>query len=311
MEPPKRKAIQKGKGCWDPEHELKAQKNTVYSSIPFSLKSNVFQLLDQDPLLKAKKICKLLDYDYKTYGAQVSARRFEWLHSEKIHPFGLGSKCSNYPDSQNHVRATCRVPECLDRRKYPDVLPLAIKAGWRQNANRNRALVWRNDQNSLGRIEWFENGTVSISVRSPINMGRARTLAGKAFGDTVLIANSRILIAFQESIRWGGAHDVYETKERLPYKKIETYVEPYNLVIKTGDRSHPNAIEVEWARIPGLERLENRLNSIEVLQEKQLQFDEKQIQLQERQLQAVEKNTEALESAPGKSGQPPKNIGVV
>jgi hypothetical protein len=154
------------------------------------------------------------------------------------------------------VRVSGRVPECLDRRKYPEVLDQAIGAGWQLSRNRNKALLWKVNRNSFGRIEWFENGTVSISLRAPINMGRARSLIGKAFGDTGLILDNRILIVFQESLRWGGAHDVFETKERLPYKKITAYIDGYNMEIVLGDASHPNAVEIKWAKPQWIEELQ-------------------------------------------------------
>jgi hypothetical protein len=218
-----------------------------------TIKAQVLQHLDRNPLLTPKQLCQILQIDYKFYGHYISNLKTFWRYHTKN---GLGSKCSNFPDSQHHVRAGGCVPECLDRRKYPEVTGEALKAGWIQSKNRNRALIWKVNQHSLGRIEWFENGTVSINVKAPVNIARARTLAGKGFGDAGLILSSRILSAFQESLRWGGAHDVYETKGRLPYKKITTYVDGYNLEIVLGDRSHPNAVEVKWARPQWVEDLQ-------------------------------------------------------
>jgi hypothetical protein len=183
-------------------------------------------------------------------------------------------------------------------------------------------LIW--DRDPIGRIEWFTTRKVLTHVRKPHSRARACTLIGRAFAE--LIADKKIYGDFLESVEWFGAHDVYETPggQNLPYMVINNYVELLGFRVKMGDYSHRNAVEIEWVKPPGQEKLENKVNCIEILQDKQLQSTEKQIQIAEKQIQigekqlelsgklilAVEKNTETLEGDPRKV-RPEKSIGVV
>jgi hypothetical protein len=224
-----------------------------------SIREGVFKLLMRKPFLKAKELCFRLKLDYKAYGAQVTQRRYEWLHGicrNSLLESGVGSKGS--PDEQHHVRAEGFVPKSLDRREHTEVVAEAVKAGWTCSTNRNRALIWGRHRSSYGRIEWWETGKVSVHVRAPQTMGRVKQLLSYAFYESGLIFDSRVFDAFMKQVQWHGwtgAHDVFNTEQKLPYKVIRNY-EQYGFVIKAGDRSHPNAIEVEWVRPDYAEKLE-------------------------------------------------------
>jgi hypothetical protein len=196
----------------------------------------------------------------------------------------------------------------MDRRKFSDVLPAALQAGWIKSKNKNQTLIW--DRDPIGRIEWFTSGKVLAHVRKPHSKARACTLIGRAFAE--LIADGKILGDFLNGVEWYGAHDVFKTPggQNVPYMVIDNYVELLGFRIKMGDYSHRDGLEIEWVMPSGQEKLENKINHIELIQEKQLQVAEKQIQLHEKLIEAIEKNTVALEGDPAKA-RPEKRIGVV
>jgi hypothetical protein len=64
-------------------------------------------------------------------------------------------------------------------------------------------------------------------------------------------------------VRFKGAHYVFLTEEHLPRFTIDLFARSNGVVIKVGDASHPNAVEViayypDWAERN--ERLFERLN---------------------------------------------------
>ncbi len=217
-----------------------------------SRRARIFQLLDKHPSLSPKELCSLMNLDYNLFGKQVTQRKYEWLHHYRV---GVGSKGSK-PDGQHHV--TCRgwVPKSLERRvvdcenrkilSYTGVTDDAVAVGWELSKNRNRVLLWKKDPN-LGRIEWWENGKVSVYVRAPINMGRVKQLLFQAFFGTGLICDMRFFDKFTVGFTWSGSHDVWNASQKLPYLVIKGYERSGIKAIKLGDRSHPYSVEIEWA----------------------------------------------------------------
>jgi len=126
-----------------------------YSS---SIRQRISELLSRNPLLTAKSLYKLLDLSYRDYGAYVNNCKSVWKSN---HRSERGSKCSIHA-----WRGWCYVPRELERAR-------AVKEGWLRSKARNRWLLW-ND--SLGRLQWFETGRVSLYVRKPANLGRAYQL---------------------------------------------------------------------------------------------------------------------------------------
>ena len=65
------------------------------------------------------------------------------------------------------------------------------------------------------------------------------------------------------SVRFKGTHYVFATEERLPRLTIDLFAKSNGVIIKVGDASHPNSIEVvacypDWAERN--ERLFEQLN---------------------------------------------------
>jgi hypothetical protein len=106
---------------------------------------------------------------------------------------------------------------------------------------RNRFLVFKE---RLGRVVWFETGRVSLFVRRPGNLGKAKQLFCDAFVNTGLLTDFKVLNPVLERIGPRSCHFPYETSQRLPRLEIRDFVESHGILIKVGDRSHPNAVEV-------------------------------------------------------------------
>jgi hypothetical protein len=78
-----------------------------------------------------------------------------------------------------------------------------------------------------------------------------------------LISDVKVLERVLASVRFKGAHYVFATEERLPRLTIDLFAKSNGVIIKVGDVSHPNSIEViayypDWAERN--ERLFEQLN---------------------------------------------------
>jgi hypothetical protein len=96
----------------------------------------------------------------------------------------------------------------------------------------------------LGRVRWFETGTVELYVRKPANLGKAVQLFCDAFTKTEVVTDIRVIEECVKRIRVVCGHAVFETPQRLPYKRITAFKETNGIEILVGDRSHPNAVEI-------------------------------------------------------------------
>jgi hypothetical protein len=214
-----------------------------------SIKHDVIKLLNKNPLLTAKPICKLLDLDYKQYHSYIDNIKHNWKNSLK---FGRGSKAHVRPSFHN-ARGWV----------YVDRLGLlredALKVGWVLSGNRNRGLLWRD---RLGRMEWFETGRVNLFVRAPALKARVFQLFCNGFSMTGLITNMAVLNNVLGSIRLKSAHAVFDVGEKLPYVVIDLFKLSNGVVIKSGDKSHPTAIEVHFAYPDWAEKNERLLGNL-------------------------------------------------
>jgi len=95
-------------------------------------------------------------------------------------------------------------------------------------------------------------GRVNLYVRRPANLGGAYQLVCNKFSFTGLITDVKVLEGFLADVKFEGAHYVLETEHRLPRLVIDLFSKSNGVVVKVGDASHPNAIEVvtyypDWA----------------------------------------------------------------
>lgn len=223
-----------------------------------NIKAEVIKLLKKNPLLTAKPICKLLNLNYKKYCSYINNIRHNWKNSLK---FGVGSK-AHFKPSFHNARGYVYVDGLgLDRE-------FAVRVGWVLSRNRNRVLLWRD---RLGRMEWFETGRVNLFVRAPALKGRVYQLFCNGFSMTGLLDSLVVLNRLLEGIRLKSAHAVFDVGQKLPYMVIDLFKLSNGVVIKSGDKSHPTAIEVHFAYPDWAEKNEVLLgNVMDALNKKQV-----------------------------------------
>ena len=213
-----------------------------------NIRQQVFTLLDKNPLLTPKPLCKLLGLPYEKYEHYLRNLRTGWKCHYKNE---RGSKCSTHA-----WRGWCFLPGDLDGR----IRSVAVDVGWVLSRARNRWLLWKD---RLGRLQWFETGRVNLYVRKPANLGKAYQLICNGFFATNLITDVKVLERVLASVGFKGAHYVFATEERLPRLTIDLFAKSNGVIIKVGDVSHPNGVEVvafypDWAERN--ERLFEQLN---------------------------------------------------
>jgi len=170
-----------------------------------------------------------LNLPYQKYRGYLNKLRYEWKYDHKNE---RGSK----PSKLHCFRAwvLLRGFECPSRVE-------ALRVGWEPTRAKNRFIVFKE---SLGRVVWFETGLVLVSVRAPGNLGRAKQLFCDAFVNTGLICDIKVMNGVLERVRNDNVHAPYVTGQRLPKLVITDFAESHGIIIKVGDRSHPNAVEV-------------------------------------------------------------------
>ncbi len=211
-------------------------KYNSYDSYGVSLRKQVCKLLDENPLLTAKMLAKLMNLNYKQYRQTLTNYRNFWVYN---HEDERGSKCSSLHCFKAKVKLDLVVSQGL--RVLVDSGVEEGRFGWVLSRARNRFLVWRGH---LGRVVWFESGTVTLHVKRPGNLGKAKQLFCDAFVNTGLLTDVKVLNPVLERIRPKSGHFPYSSGERLPYMVIRDFEESHGIVIKVGDRTHPNAVEV-------------------------------------------------------------------
>ncbi len=212
-----------------------------------SIRQSVFEKLDENPLQTAKSLCKLLDLPYAKYWNYVGGLRHEWKY---YHKNEHGSKCSIHA-----WRGWCHVPKSLDR-------ALALSSGWRLSKARNRWLLWKD---RLGRLQWFETGRINLYVCKPASLGKAYQLVCNGFSFTGLLTDIKVLEQVLASVRFKGAHYVFNTDQRLPRLVIDLFAESNGIIVKIGDTSHPNGVEIVSCYPDWAERNESMLGELQSL----------------------------------------------
>ena len=207
-----------------------------YASYGVSMRKEVCRLLDENPLLTAKMLAKLMNLDYKKYRQTLTNYRNFWVYN---HENERGSKCS----SLHCFKAKVKLDLALSQRLRCVIDSDVEKGifGWVLSKARNRFLVWKG---RLGRVVWFESGTVTLHVKRPGNLGKTKQLFCDAFVNTGLLTDVKVLNPILERIRPKSGHFPYSSGARLRYMVIRDFEESHGIVIKVGDKTHPNAVEV-------------------------------------------------------------------
>lgn len=215
-----------------------------------SIRKQVFDLLNENPLLSTKHICKLLNIHYNKRKSLIYKYRSHWRSS--LH---------------KQIRSKCQKPAFHKPSAwvYVDKLGLkvsdAIERGWIQTRAKNRYLLWRDP--GYGHMKWFPTtGRVNIHTKKPHLRGRLFQLFCNGFSMTGLIDSMAVLNKLLKSIRLKAASAVFGSPERLPYMEIKMFKLSNGVIIKMGDRSHPHAIEIEFCYPDWAEKNERLLGEL-------------------------------------------------
>jgi hypothetical protein len=196
------------------------------------IKKQIYLKLDENPLLSPKEIAKLLDLPYKQYRNYITKTRSNWKY---YHENERGSKCSSFH---------CYKAKTWLDKGLSDGLRCGLVlggSGWFLSRAKNRFLIFKD---RLGRVVWFETGSVRLFVKKPGNLGKAKQLFCNAFVNSGVITDVAVWSPIVNRVSPKSCHFPYVTPQRLPYVFINDFAESHGIVIKVGDRSHPNAVEV-------------------------------------------------------------------
>lgn len=223
-----------------------------------TLKAKIVSLLDKNPLLTPSQICRLLGLHYKTNEHYVRKIKSEW----KCHPKNEQGSKSSLPDDYHAWRGWTLIPRSAVERywadktltigklsaeamsHYPEMFPFGDK--WLQTKARNRWILWKD---RLGRLELHLSGRINIYVRKPASVWKIKQLLANGLIWTNILEDQKIFdraitLAPDGDLRFHGAHYVFDAGMRLPKKTIDLFQKSNGVVIKIGDRSHPDKIEV-------------------------------------------------------------------
>jgi hypothetical protein len=214
------------------------KKDNSYHSYPVSLRKQVCCLLDENQLLTAKMICKLLNLPYMKYKQTITNYRNFWKYN---HENERGSKCSNFHCYKAKTKLDVSLNSDLRCKLSFGVVGGFVGYSWKLSKARNKFLVWKG---KLGRVVWYTTGLILLEVKLPGNLGRAKQLFCDAFVNSGLLTDFKLLNPVLERLGPKSCHFAYDTPVRLPYVQINDFAESHGIVIKIGDRSHPNAVEV-------------------------------------------------------------------
>lgn len=150
----------------------------------------------------------------------------------------------------------------MDRLKLNyDELP---SFGWKKTNMTNGAFMFRSED--VG-VMWLfpSTGRISLQVRKPYFKGRFFQLFCNGFSLNGLLSDMKVLDALLQSIRFKGAHAVFETDETLPYMVIDAFKLSNGVIIRIGDKSHRTGVEVEFCYPDWAEKAEVQIHKNSVL----------------------------------------------
>jgi len=241
-----------------------------------SIKRRVFRMLNTNPLLKPKTLCKILDLNYKDYKGYMTQLRHLWKYDPKRE---RGSKPSLHAWRGWTDLPRRELKELAQRSWVKATMVRCCQAGWTRSKSRNRFVYWKDKH---GRLQLFETGRMNLYVRKPATLGRAYQLISNALTFTEVFTDLRDIQGILKGVRFHGAHYVFETGQKLPSITIDLFHESNGIILKVGDRSHPSSIEV-IASYPGWgeknERAVEKLTSVleELLIPRRLESEKKSL----------------------------------
>ena len=206
-------------------------------SSDYSLRSEVFSELTQNNGLTPKEICKKLSLAYKVYGHSVRTYKCQY---NRQYQNRVAQKSLSFHKWQGRIY----VPDFVRQNKAVGLGD--GKVVWQTTKAKNRMIVFDARSKGLGRLEWFQTGRVNIYVQTPGNKGRLKRLLAMAFYASNLMFDVKLFDKWAESARMKGAHLINDLGVALPYSKTEFLQEGLGVVVKTGDKTHPTGVEIEF-----------------------------------------------------------------
>jgi hypothetical protein len=114
-----------------------------------------------------------------------------------------------------------------------------------------------------------------LYVRKPANLGRAYQLICNGFSFTGLITDFKVLETVLSSLRFKGAHYVFPVGQRLPRLTIDLFAKSNGMIVKVGDRTHPDSIELQVTYPDWSERNERLFEQLNETLRQMLEFSPK------------------------------------
>lgn len=188
-----------------------------------SIRRNVRDLWIRNPYLAAKKMCSLLELDYRKYGNYLNK-----LLSEFRSDYDLGSA----------QRAQLPHRRVFVWKKVEGSQTRAVKCGWVASANRNGMFVFRDDS---GSVHWYKGGLVRLYLRGAVQLARAKELFCRAFSWFDPDEWNRYL---DVPLREESRHWVFDLKKPVPRFDVRRFTRSHGIRI-FADKSHSTAVEVE------------------------------------------------------------------
>jgi hypothetical protein len=217
-----------------------------YSHTNDSIRKASFKLLERNHDLSPLDLCKLQGLSHAKHGATLRQYRMQWKREYKNR---LGLKCLKFHAARGWVYAL----KLLNR---ADVDRL-VEAGWLETRARNRMIIFKDVK--LGRLEWHVSGRINIWVKKPASWGKLKQLLSNAFFRSGLLEDVQVFDLWANSARFKGAHLTFDVGERLPYARVDFLKDSLGVVVKMGDVSDPDCLEIEFTYPDWAERNEKIL----------------------------------------------------
>ena len=192
------------------------------------LKTKVLQIWLENKYITAKKICKKLKINYKTYGKTINTYLSLFRSQQRS---GLVQKAHGVSSHKKVYYCSEKLPvnTKLEER--------ALASGWKQSKNKNRMLIYRS---SKGSVVWYRGGLILIYLKGNVPRARALEMFWIAFvflGDKELDRLSKLFVPFSR-------HNVFKIGTPLPRFDIQYFKPSYGLRILC-DGSHEDSVEIE------------------------------------------------------------------
>jgi len=203
----------------------RAVKDNSYSkgSNMKSIRREVFDLWVENPYLTAKKICSLLELNYRRHGNYLNR---------------LLSEFRSYYDLGSALKAQLPHKRVFVWKKVGGSRTRALESGWMKSANRNGMLVFRDAQ---GSVHWYKGGLVRLYLRGAVQLAWAKELFCRAFS---WFSDEQLCRFLDVPLREESRHWVFELDKPVSRFDIRKFKRSHGIRI-FADKSHTTAVEIE------------------------------------------------------------------